>query len=248
MGESTSVGNGGLAVQRLAAACGIAGPIMSSVILLIVSQLHPGYSIITQRISELGGADAPYATFMNLFGMELPGILIILLSWGLYAGVRGGISAKVGSILLALSGAALVMAGVFHVDTVHAEMSRSGLAHGFFARMGEFAIIVAPLIMSFGLKKDGRWRGYALFCMATAIAATALYVVYQFDFIAPWKGLVQRMVVTVPLVWIEVMSIKLMRLSFYNTKATPQDVVPHDIPPSENVRLSHSEFSVRNRD
>ena len=200
-------------IRRLAAVCGIAVPIISVIVMLAVGYLHPGYSIVTQRISELGAAGAPYAIVMNLAGLIASGVLLMVLSLGLYLGVRDGRASMIGAALLALSGAALVMTGIFTLDAGGLAVSGPGMAHGFFARIGESAIIVAALAMSFGLRKDKRWHALALYSLMTAVVATALYLVTDLDFVAPWKGVVQRLLVAVPLMWIEVMSVRLLFLS-----------------------------------
>lgn len=208
-----STSNAAPYIRRLAAVCGIAVPIISLVVVLTMSYLHLGYSTVTQRISELGAAGAPYAIVMNLAGLIVSGVLVMVLSLGLYLGVRDGRASIIGAALLALSGAALVMTGIFTLDAGGLAVSGPGMAHGFFARIGESAIIVAALAMSFGLKKDERWHAYALYCLMTAVVATALYLLIDLDFVAPWKGIMQRLLVTVPLMWIEVMSVRLLFLS-----------------------------------
>ena len=202
-----------LDIRRLAAVCGIAVPVISLIVVLTMTHLHPGYSTVTQRISELGAAGAPYAIVMNLAGLIASGVLLIVLSLGLYLGVRDGRSSKIGAALLALCGAALVMTGIFPLDAGGLAVSGPGMAHGFFARIGESAIIVAALALFFGLRKDERWHACAFYCLITAVVATALYLVVDLDFVAPWKGVLQRILVAVPLMWIEVISVRLLFLS-----------------------------------
>jgi len=134
-------------------------------------------------------------------------------SLGLHLGIRDGKASRIGSALVALSGAAFVMEGIFPCDSGYSELSRSGVAHGVFARISESAIIIAPLAMSFGLKRDERWHAYVFYCLATAVAATVLYVLYQLGLLASWKGIAQRILIAMPLIWIEVMAIRLLRLS-----------------------------------
>jgi len=143
---------GRVALQRLSAACGIAVPVLSTIVLLTVNHLHPGYSLTRQRISELGAPGAPYAALLNTAGLGASGLLLVALSLGLYREFRSRSAARIGCVLIGVSGIALVMAGIFPCSVDSAETSVSAIAHGVFARIGEFAIMSAALAMWLGLK------------------------------------------------------------------------------------------------
>lgn len=206
-----------VALQRLSAACGIAVPVLSTIVLLTVNHLHPGYSLTKQRISELGAPGAPYAALLNTAGLGASGLLLVALSLGLYLEFRNRSAARIGSVLIGVSGIALVMAGIFPCSVDSAGTSVSAIAHGVFARIGEFAIMSAALAMWLGLKGHAGWRGLSFLSLTVAVVAVALYVPYQFHFLAPWKGAIQRFLVLVFLIWIELMSIKLLSRSLADT-------------------------------
>lgn len=73
-----------------------------------------GYTHGTKAVSELGAAGAPLASAFNILGFILPGLSIVLLAASLYR--VGTAPAKAGPVLLAFSGIAMVVAGVFPVD------------------------------------------------------------------------------------------------------------------------------------
>jgi hypothetical membrane protein len=198
------------AVQRISATCGIATPFLSVGVLLTVGYLHPGYSIVRQRISELGATGAPYAPLLNLLGLMTSGVLIVLLSLGIYLEVRNHNAAKVGCALLALSGVALLGAGIFPCDVGTQSPSTAGMLHAVCARTGELAMIGALLAMWLGLRGDPDWQRYSTYSLAAAVVVVALYLLYQLDQTAAWKGAIQRLLVMVVLVWIELMAIKLL--------------------------------------
>jgi len=208
---------GRVALQRLSAACGIAVPVLSTIVLLTVNHLHPGYSLTRQRISELGALGAPYAALLNTAGLGASGLLLVALSLGLYLEFRNRSAARIGCALIGVSGIALVMAGIFPCSVGSAETSVSAIAHGVFARIGEFAIMSAALAMWLGLKGCAGWKGHSFLSLTVAVVAVALYVPYQFHFLAPWKGAIQRFLVLVFLIWIELMSIKLLSWSLAGT-------------------------------
>jgi hypothetical membrane protein len=173
------------AFQRAAAACGIAAPILSGIVAVSVGYLHPGYSFAEQRLSELG----------------------------LYSEFSHDRVAKIGCGLLTLSGASLLMTGIFPCDVGLVEATASGILHGVFAGIGTLAIIGAALAMWLGLKEDAAWRNHSWFSLGVAVLAVALYVPYQFGSLTQWEGAIQRMLVMVLLLWLEVMSLKLLSRS-----------------------------------
>jgi hypothetical membrane protein len=201
------------AFQRASAACGVAAPILSGIVAVSVGYLHPGYSFAEQRLSELGASGAPYALVFNVAGLMTSGVLVALLSLGLYSEFSHDRVAKVGCGLLTLSGASLFMTGVFPCDVGPVEATASGILHGVFAGIGTYAIIGAALAMWLGLKEDAAWRNHSWFSLSVAVLAVVLYVPYQFGLLTQWEGAIQRMLVMVLLLWLEVMSLKLLSRS-----------------------------------
>lgn len=212
-----------LAFQRVSAACGIATPILAALVGLGVGYMQQGYRFTEQRLSELGASGAPHAFIFNVVGLMTSGVLVLVLSLGFYSEFRGNRVAKIGSGLLALCGASLIMTGIFPCDVGTVEASASGIMHGVFAGIGTFAIISAALAMWLGLKDDAAWRNHAWFSLGVAVVAVALDVPHLLSSLPEWNGAVQRIVVMVLLVWIEVMSIKLLSRSW---AGRPEDIHP----------------------
>lgn len=202
-----------VALQRASAACGIVAPFLSAVVAAGVGCLHPGYDFTEQRLSELGASGAPYAALFNVMGLMASGVLVAVFSLGLYLEFSDRL-ARIGSGLVTVCGACLFMAGVFPCDVEFAEPSVSGIMHGVFAGIGTFAIIGAALAMWLGLKRDAVWRDYSRLSLGVAVVAVALYVPYQVCPVTGWIGVFQRMLVLVVLVWLEIMSIKLLSRSW----------------------------------
>ena len=202
-----------LAFQRVSAACGIAAPILSVLVALSVGYIHPGYSFTEQRLSELGASGAPFAPLFNVMGLMASGVLVAVLSLGFYSEFSSDRLARVGCRLLTLCGVSLFMTGIFPCDVGFVKASASGIAHGVFASIGTFAIIGAALAMWLSLKGHAGWENHSWFSLTVAVVAVALYLPYQFCSFAAWDGAIQRTLVTVVLVWIEVMSIKLLSRS-----------------------------------
>ncbi len=198
--------------QRLLAICGITGPILYAIVVIILGFLEPGYSHAAQSMSELGAVGARYATIMNTAGFPLLGLLIIVFALGLDRGIRDGKGAKIGPALVAVSGAALVMTGIFRCDPGCVDVTMVGTTHSVFAVIAAFAMLLAPLAISPRLKRDERWKSYLAYSVATAVIALLVTAVYGFNVFESWEGALQRISMGIPLIWVEVMALKLLRL------------------------------------
>lgn len=117
--------------RSVSANLGLAGPLSAA--LFLVSLLGfaavrtDGYSHGTKAVSELGALGAPSAIAFNLMAFIIPGLLVVVIA----VAVRRAIGSRmgwVGPALLALSGIALVAAGVFPVDMAD-EGSPASAAH-----------------------------------------------------------------------------------------------------------------------
>jgi len=100
--------------QKLLAFCGIIGHVTYAIVLFTLGFIQPDYNCFTQLMSELGAVNAPYSLIMNTVGFPLLGILILAFALGLQRCIKG--SFKIGPVLIALSGASLVMTGIFPCD------------------------------------------------------------------------------------------------------------------------------------
>jgi len=200
--------------QRLLSICGIVGPISYTVVVMILAFLRPEYSHITHNLSELGEAGGQNAIVMNTTGIALPGILMIAFALGFHRGIAGGEGSKIGPALLALSGAAWVMTAVFpRDDPACTGVSMVGIMHSVFTIVSALAMILAPLTLSPRLKSDNLWQDCQYYSLVSVIVAGVISAVYGLRILDQWEGALQRILMGVLLLWVEVMAIRLLRLS-----------------------------------
>lgn len=202
-------------VQRLLAVCGIIGPILFTIVLVILGFFQSGYNHVTQYMSELGAVNAPYAIVMNAAGFCLLGFLIIAFAFGLDSGINAGkspIIGKIGPTLVAVSGIAFVMTGFFPCDPGCVTVSTVESIHGKVAFIARFALIIAPLLIFQRLVKDRRWHNYHIYSLTIVGVALFLAAVYNFNVFENLNGALQRASFGIPLLWVEIMSIKLLRI------------------------------------
>jgi hypothetical membrane protein len=197
--------------QRLLAACGIVGPIAYAAVVAVLGWLRPNYSHASKYMSELGEAGATNAWVMNLAGFGLLGVLIIAFALALYRGTEGGWHSRIGAALIAISGAALVGAAVFPRDPSGAEQTSIGMTHYVFSMIAGGGTTLALFALAQAFKGDPRWSDYRGYTLATGIATAILGLALVSAAIEGWMGALQRIALAVPLVWMEVISIRLLR-------------------------------------
>jgi hypothetical membrane protein len=115
-----------------------------------------GYDHATKAVSELGAVGAANALLFNVAGFIVPGLLIIFLAVAFYRRTAG--TAKLGPILLALSGLALTMAGSFPVD-MEARLSAGSQLHLAGATLCGILWSAALFPIGAGMRRSGfpRW-------------------------------------------------------------------------------------------
>jgi len=190
--------------ERLFALSGVIGPILFTGVVIIVGLLRPGYSHVSQTISELGEVGAPYATIQDA-NFVVFGLLVIAFAYGLHKGIGDGKGSKIGPILVAMFGGFPGLgSAIFPLPSpLHLPVGATGF----------FTIMIAPLMISRRLKQDSRWQGYRLYSLATGVTAVILFLVLLTGQGGPWSGALQRIFLAPLFIWIEVMAIHLLRLS-----------------------------------
>ena len=199
--------------QRILAICGIVGPILYTIVVFTIGLLRPGYNYLTQHISELGEVGGPNAIIMNTAGFMLLGVLMIAFALGLHRGINEGEGSKIGPALIAMSGAGWIAVGLFQVDPNSVNVSFTGMMHGLGAMAIGLGFSIAPFAIARRSKKDRRWESYRIYSLATGVVTVIIGLVFIFGGIEGWMGALQRIVIGVPLLWIEFMAIQLLRLS-----------------------------------
>jgi len=195
------------------AICGIVGPITYAIVLTVLGSLCSGYNPITQYMSELGAVDAPHAIVMNVLGFQLLGIFMIAFGFGLNRGISKGWDSRIGVASIIIAGVNTVTVGFFPCDPGCVNVSSTGIGHSIAATVASIAMTFGMFVVSLHLRKNSLWRNYWVFTLTFAMAATFLSPLPMFSIFSPWAGLLQRLGLGLALLWMEVISIKLLRMS-----------------------------------
>jgi hypothetical membrane protein len=202
------------ATVKVAAACGLVGPGIYVVVLTILGAIYPGYSHVSQTMSVLGAIDAPHRAVMNTLGFPLLAVSIVAFAYAVDRGIpRFGAVSWAGPLLIVISGVALAMTAVFTGDPENVDASWRGTTHSAFAVVAAVSFAIAPLFIGLRQWHDRRWRRHTIYSDVTASVTLALSWVSSLDALDAYAGLLQRISMGIPMIWMMVTSARLLAVS-----------------------------------
>ncbi len=201
------------------AVAGTLAPISYFSLVIILGLLEPDYSHMTKMMSILGGAGGVRGLSFNL-GISFIGVLIILFAIGLHKNVNKGNGSKAGPILLIIGGLGLIGSGVFHCNlncaNVIVENNFIGSIHMLSAFIAGLSLSIAPFFIYGRFKKDSIWKKYATYTLVTGIIANIpgifFWVTLATTRLPEIEGLIQRLGIIFVFIWIEIVSLKMLKL------------------------------------
>lgn len=200
-------------VDRLLLACGlIAGPLFVAVF-LSEGWTRDGYDVFRHPVSSLALGPTGWTQTVNFL---LCGALTIAFAVAVWRAAAG----RVGAVLIAVWGIALVGAGLFVTDPVSgypigtpavlAEYTTSGALHDGFSLPGFLALAAAQVVLARGGSR--RWLIYSLLS-ATAFVVCFLLASSGFAQTEPFvdvAGLFQRLAVITGFAWTVALAYRLV--------------------------------------
>jgi hypothetical membrane protein len=201
--------------------CAVAGPVLFTAAWLLAGLVQNDYGPRREDISALAALDAQHAWIM-IAGIVALGLSLVALGLGLVGAIEDGRSATVGVILLVLAGVMFVVAGIARDDCsselqackkrVNAgDVSWHHQVHDNVGIAVFLALVLAPLVLARAFRRDSRWRDLRRYSLVTGAVTFALLLVFGGDSFSGWNGLAERILVTIPLVWIAVLGTRLAR-------------------------------------
>jgi hypothetical protein len=186
-------------LDRLAAAGGIAGPVLFTVAWVVSSLRQAGHSAAEVQLSGLAAEDARDPQIM-IAGFVVLGAGTIVFGAGL-----GRVTRSAARWLVVVAGAASVAAGVFRRD--HVLLTGPGFAgeswhnqvHDVVSGVAYGAMIAAPLLLGRRWRDDPDWAVLSRPVQVLALASAAALAVFASGIAAPYNGVVQRIAVTLAL-------------------------------------------------
>jgi hypothetical protein len=72
------------------------------------------------------------------------------------------------------------------------------------------SLLVAPLLLARRFRGDPEWEALRPLAVATTIGSAMLLGLFRSDAMAPWGGVIQRVIATVPLGMMAALAVKLL--------------------------------------
>lgn len=198
-------------VRRILFLFGIIAVLVYVVAVVLGGLLRPGYSHLSQAVSELIATGAPNKPLLDGLFIAYNGLLIVF-AWAVGMSIRGDRRLPVaGAVVLAVVGAlGLVMTIWFPMDPRGAVPTTIGTIHLVLAGALSLGSIVAILFIALGLPDRGPWWVY---CMVSAVlvflsGGFAAWTASQGN---PLMGLAERITIGLFLQWVAAMSGRLIR-------------------------------------
>lgn len=202
--------------QAILSLCGIAAPIVFTLLVIIAGTYYPGYSHVTQAISELGGVEAKNPLIQNA-NFFISGVLIVAFALGLYRNLAGARRSAFAATLVGAFGLVSVAHAFLPCDAGCEFVSTVGSVHNVTGLAGFLSVIAGVFLISRIVAVDPNWESYRGYSIMTAVGGLASLVLWialaKAARIQIMNGSLQRVFAGTILLWIEVIAVRLLWLS-----------------------------------
>jgi hypothetical membrane protein len=199
-------------LRLILALCGVAAPIVFTIFVVAESMLRPGYSQISNYVSDLGVGSNAILQSVNFW---ITGILTVASAIGLRLGLSGdGWAPRAGPGLVGIGGIGLILAGFFP----DAPDPYPGDVHLFAAFLFFLGVILAIFVTRSVQDANPNWSGYgkvSLMFGLAAVVAALLFVAMPTSYV----GLFERVLIVPLFLWIGIMSWK--QFTLFSSPADP---------------------------
>ena len=179
--------------QKFAAICGMASPIIFTLMWIIGGFLHPGYSHIAHDISELLAIGAPNKLLLDLINISTSILNIVFFSF-LHKSINEGRGSFFGPFFLLVSAViGLSTAIFFPLDEGGEIITYSGEMHVFTVMLMALFSILGMIALWLRFRKIDGWKGYDSYTLITLIVTTALSIISAIFIESEIMGLLERL-------------------------------------------------------
>ncbi len=202
---------GPLNIYGVMALAGVVGPLVLIIADLTAAASEPSYSLIRDSVSSLAWT---HMGWIQTIGFLTIGLLVEVFVAGLLFSIRGRGGFGLGIGLLVCFGFGLLLIGAFRTNPVGSQPTIEGTIHGVGGKAVFFIFPLASLLIALSLKKDPHWKG--LFTNTIVSGSLALALVIGGLWLpekVSWFGLYERILIANTIIWVELMAIRLLRLS-----------------------------------
>ena len=200
--------------SRVGIAAGIAAPIVSWSLSVVVIAAWPGYDPVAESISSL--ANAPFG-WLQTVAFAISGLFGVAWAFGL-SSVLGSTArdrALVRGLLLLQAVIAFAFA-ILPTDPEGAPTTLIGRLHLLDFYLYALTMPLILLVLALVMRRDPRWQGGVrptLLAAGLVVVATALVPATLDGPLTPWLGLLERLYVAIPSIWQVAVGVAAWRLA-----------------------------------
>jgi hypothetical membrane protein len=194
----------------------IVGPAIFWGLLLLAQSLHPGYDPWEDSISRLIFGQFGWLQTMNFCLLTL---FTAAFGAAVYICIAKSIVSRLASLLLVLMGLAQLLTAVFQVNVnPYAPKSLAYDIHNWVLIISAGCFPFGALLSVPSLWSDKHWHPFAYATIAAGVAALSLDLLWLVSrpiephLIDPWFGVYERILLSIPLAWIIIISVRLLFL------------------------------------
>ncbi len=198
--------------NRILFAAGIFGPIFYFLLLTILGLFWSGYNPAFQSMSEIGSVVSPYKDLMNYLGFSLLGVFISIFSIGILKEFGKGLLQYLAFSLILTAGVFMFAVGFFPCDAGCIDVTQTGTLHSFTSTVPSITLPLAAMFMAtvFVKRLGKRWGHISFWLGVSSISSGPIMFIPAF---AHYLGLVQRIGIGFSLIWMILVSGKMLSLS-----------------------------------
>jgi len=193
--------------------CGIAASLLLTIFVTAAVLLTPGYSPLSEPISQLGAQGRPHAEVMNA-GFIIIGLLISGFAYGLYCYLGRTVLAKVVWLLLAVGSIGTILLGIFQDEwkTLGVMGTLEGNLHAVFAQVAFIAFLTCIAIFTRLAHRKPSWYDFTHVSLAVFLTNLVLLSLLVAQVSWAGQGALELSFVGLSLVWLVAVSLRSLRL------------------------------------
>ena len=197
----------------------LAGPILFILVTTLLGVLQPDYNPIYKTVSALvwGRYGWMQTIIFILFGFLM--CIFVLRLWVTFQ--NKSVTLNAGTLLLLLNGAGFFIIAIFPTqpEGIHR------LVHMYTAEMMALLFTIALFLLLPSLRVLSTWKTIYIYTLITAIISLSLIIMGAFIALeAPWVGLYERIFLLNGFIWLEVISVRLLKSCLLQTRRNKEQV------------------------
>ena len=193
--------------------CAIIAMVCPVVLLLLPSVAAPAltdYDPLWTLISVMALGDFGW---LGIIFFVFSAITVLAFAGALSGGFVTGKKTETAVKLLCAAAVCLVLLAFIDIDHVHGVWTLKRAVHWSIAGVGISAFLASFILIAFAMKSDAEWRGMYVLTLIISGLCIASGIILSLGVRAGYVALMERLVLTTGVIWVEALSWRIYRLA-----------------------------------